>query len=197
MNALSKTLKNWWILLVLGIAFIFLSIWIFRTPLASYVSLALVFSILIFADGLAMLIFSISNWNQIEGRGWYLASAIITFLIGIILLAYPGLSLATLPFVVGFWLLFRSIAIISSAIEFRGYKFSGWGWVLFTGILLLILSFMIIMNPIFGALYVVTYTALALLMLGIGQIWLAFQLRKIKGETLDKIEAFRDSLRTA
>src|SRR4249919_2419512 len=180
MNSLSKTLKNWWLLLILGILFIALSIWIFRTPLTSYVSLAIIFSVLVFADGIAMLIYSISNWNQIEGRGWYLVSAIITFLIGVVLVAYPGLSLSTLPFVVGFWLLFRSVAIISSGIEFHGFGFAGWGWMVFLGALLLILSFMIILNPVFGAAYVVTYTALAILMMGVGQIWLALQLKKIK-----------------
>ena len=196
MNTLAKTVKNWWILLILGLLFIALSIRIFTTPLSSFVGLAILISILVFVDGIANLVFTLSNWNHLEGRGWMLISAIITLFIGIVLISYPGLSVATLPFIVGFWLLFRSVSLISSAIELRGYGFADWGWMLFGGIVLLVFAFLVIDNPVFGAIYVVTYVAIAVLMMGIGQVWLALRLRNIKEHTLDKITAFRNSMKS-
>jgi uncharacterized membrane protein HdeD (DUF308 family) len=195
MEPISKTLKNWWMLLVLGILFVAFSVWIFLTPLTSYISLAIVFSIFVFADGIVGLIFTISNWKSLEGRGWQLANSILLLIIGFILLVYPGLSLATLPFIVGFWLMMRGVFVISSAVELRKYGGSNWGWILVSGIFLLLFSVLVILNPLFGAVYVVVFTACSFLMMGIAQIALSLMLRKMKGNVLDKIEAFTDSLR--
>ncbi len=39
-HSVKSSAKNGWLLLILGGMFIFLGIWIFRTPLASYISFA-------------------------------------------------------------------------------------------------------------------------------------------------------------
>jgi len=46
----ASSVKNWWIYLIIGVFLILSSIYIFMTPLASFVSLALVFSIMMLFD---------------------------------------------------------------------------------------------------------------------------------------------------
>jgi len=43
------------------------SIWVWLTPLESYVGLAFAFSILVFANGVSHIYFSISNRQNLEG----------------------------------------------------------------------------------------------------------------------------------
>ena len=47
---ITGTIKNWWLFLLYGVLFIVFAIWIFMTPLESYVGLAFAFSILVFGN---------------------------------------------------------------------------------------------------------------------------------------------------
>ena len=135
-SELVTTIKNWWLFLVIGILMFIGGIWVVRTPVASYVTLAWLFGVLVLADGIFYIVFSLSNIRRLTGWGWYLAAGILELLIGIYLLMNPVILLTILPFVVGFWLLFRGITLISSSLELKGHSIPGWGWVLTLGILL-------------------------------------------------------------
>ncbi|MBN9295639.1 MAG: DUF308 domain-containing protein [Filimonas sp.] len=195
MQQVIRTVKNWWLFVLFGIIFLVTGIWMLFTPLSSFLSLAILFSILILANGVSHLIFTISNWDHIDGRGWYLASAIMELVIGLILFVYPGITLITLPFIVGFWLIFRSVFVISAAFEMRNIGASDWGWLLLGGIILLLFSACVILNPLVGAVYLVIITAIAIIMMGIAYTILGLRLRKVKGDTLDRIKQFRDAFR--
>ena len=187
-SELVTTIKNWWLFLVIGILMFIGGIWVVRTPVASYVTLAWLFGVLVLADGIFYIVFSLSNIRRLTGWGWYLAAGILELLIGIYLLMNPVILLTILPFVVGFWLLFRGITLISSSLELKGHSIPGWGWVLTLGILLTVISFWMIVDPTFGAMNVIILTSFALLSLGISYILLAFKLKKIKKSTLDILE---------
>lgn len=89
LRSVQKTAKNWWLSLILGVLFIFLGIWVLRTPLTSYISLSILFSISIFLSGLFGIIFSISNRTQIDGWGWHLAGGIFDLIVGVLLILHP------------------------------------------------------------------------------------------------------------
>ena len=190
-----RTLKNWWIFVVLGILLIAASVIVLRTPVESYITLAWLFSILVLVNGFGSLFFCINNWNHIEGRGWYLLGSVVEIFIGFALVIYPDISLNMLPLFMGFWLLFRASFIISAAFEIKEYPFLNWGWVLLLGILLGIFSFLMIIHPVFGAGVIVYFTAIGIFMMGLAYISLGMQLKKIKAATLDKISDFKKNLR--
>ncbi len=97
------------------------SIWVWLTPLESYVGLAFAFSILVFANGVSHIYFSISNRQNLEGWGWFLANGIMEFIVGLVLVLYSGLSAASLSFIVGFWLMFKSGFVIGTAFDLKRY----------------------------------------------------------------------------
>ena len=116
-NIFSKavsTVKHWWLFLLTGILLIVGSIWVFLTPVESYVNLAWIFSILVLVTGISYVIFSISNRKKLEDWGWYLAGGIFEIVMGIILVSYPDLTIIMLPLFVGFWLMFRGAQIIAA-----------------------------------------------------------------------------------
>jgi len=188
---ITGTIKNWWLFLLFGVLLIVFAIWIFMTPLESYVGLAFAFSFLVFANGISHIYFSISNRQVLEGWGWYLANGIMELLIGLVLIIYPELSVTSLPFIVGFWLMFKSGFIIGTAFDLRRYGVLDWGYLLLLGITVGILSFVMILHPVFGAFTIVGWTATAFLFFGITNIMLGLKLKKIKSMTFDKVDELK------
>lgn len=93
---------------------------------------------------------------------------------------HPGITLIILPLFVGFAVMFRSVTGIAWAIELKRDKINGWGVLLAAGILGMIFSFILLLNPVVAGLTIVFYTALAFIAIGISQIYLSLQLRKLK-----------------
>ncbi|MGB5264136.1 MAG: HdeD family acid-resistance protein [Lutimonas sp.] len=192
-NAMSKvthSVKNWWIFLVIGILMIIGAIWMFKTPIESFVGLTVFFSMLIFISGILTIIYAIGHRDEIENWGLYLGGGILDIIVGFILLKYPGVTMVLFSLFVGFWLLFRGIFMISGSFKMKKEGFNNWGWILVFGILTTIFAFFAIINPIVGASYLVFTLAFAFLLLGIGNIFISLQLRKVKhrvGDVKDEV----------
>lgn len=178
-DSIQSDIKNWWLSLVLGILFVIGGIWLIITPTASYVALSMLFAIFMFVSGLFEIIFAATNRNAISSWGWYLASGIIDLIIGIMLVSIPGLSMAVLPFIVAFWLIFRGFSGVGVSMDMRRYGITGWGWTMALSILAILFAIGIIWVPAVGAFTFVFVVAYALLLLGIFRIYLAFKLRDL------------------
>lgn len=120
--------KNWWVSLLLGLLYILIAICLMFTPLASYVALSVLFSVSMFVSGTLEILFAVTNRKNISSWGWYLASGIIDLILGIYLMANIGLSMAVLPFIVAFWLMFRGFASTGYAMDLKRYGTRNWGW---------------------------------------------------------------------
>ena len=196
-NIISKavsTVKHWWLLLIAGILLIIGSIWVFFTPIEGYVALAWLFSILVLANGISYVYLSIASRKVLEGWGWYLAGGIFEMIIGFVLISYPEISMAILPLVLGFWFMFRGAQIIAASLELKEYGVMDWGWLMLFGIALTIVSFFMILEPVFGFFNVIYISSLALLLFGIANIVISLKLKKIKAKTIDKVEEFKKNI---
>lgn len=180
LKTINNSIKHWYLLLIVGLIYIAMGIWVFLTPLSSYLALALLFSISFLVSGISEIIFAISNRQELDSWGWKLASGLLTAIIGLVLIASPLLTITTLPLFVGFVVLFRSIMAISFSIELKSYGVTQWGGLLFFGILGLIFSYILIWNPVFAGLTLVYWTGLALITLGIFSIYFSIQLNKLR-----------------
>ncbi|MBK6878242.1 MAG: DUF308 domain-containing protein [Ignavibacteria bacterium] len=174
------SIKNWWLYLVIGILLVLGSIYVFMTPLASFVSLALVFSMLMLFDGIGTIITSISNRDSIKGWGWHLAIGIIGTFIGISLVSNPGITMVILPFYIGFWTLMKGSMLIGISFDMKSNNSGSWVMMLVLGLLVAIVAMMMILNPFFGASVIVNLAGMTLLMTGIALIILSFKLHDIK-----------------
>ncbi len=179
-KSIKDTIKHWYLPLILGIIFIAIGVWAIITPEATYLSLALLFSVSFLVIGILEIISSISFRKQLDGWGWLLTSGILGLILGVILIIHPQISIITLPLFVGFLVLYRSIMAIAWSIEMKKYKISEWGWLLFTGILGVIFSFILIWNPYFAGLTVAVFTGIALITVGIFHIYFSIGLKKLK-----------------
>lgn len=165
------------------------------TPEESYVTLAWVFSILVFVNGISYVIFSISNRKELEGWGWYLVGGIFEIVIGFILISYPALTLLLLPLMVGFWLIFRGAQIVGFSLDMKEYGFLDWGWFMLFGVLIIIMAFFMILDPLFGFANVVYLTSISLFIFGVANIMISLKLKKIKAATIDKVQAVKNAFK--
>lgn len=198
LKTIKKTVKHWYVPAIIGVLLIVFGIYIFTTPLETYGTLTMLFSLSFLFSGIAETLFSVQNRKIIEGWGWYLTGGIFNSIIGLMLLSRPEISAFTLPLVVGFTLMFRSIQGLGFSFELKNYGSLKWGNLAIASILGLVFSIILLFNPIFTGISLVVMTALAFIFSGITGIVLGFQLKKLKAlpskirkELNEKIEVLK------
>ena len=174
-----QAVRYWWLLLLAGIALFVVGMLIFVFPARSYVGMSMLFGWVILLTGILEVLLSTANRHFITGRGWMLAGGIIEIVLGVILILNVGLSAATLPLFLGFWLLLRAFATIGLGGDMRTLEIPGAGWTLFSGILLMICSLWILFRPlVVGSAAVIVWVGISLLFAGVGAMSLSLQLRQ-------------------
>ena len=92
------------------------------------------------AAGLALTLWA----RQLPGFGWSLLSAVLAIGAGLILLVQPATGVLTLTIVVGAYFLAEGVATIMYALEHRRETSARWSWLLFAGIVDLLIAAIII-----------------------------------------------------
>lgn len=179
LDTVGKTVKHWYIPFIVGLLMVGVSVWTFMSPMESYMALSIVFSVSFLISGLLQIYFAIEN-REMKNWGWVLAVGILSFAVGVLLVRDPQVSMATLPFYVGFALMFQSISSIGYAYDLKDSGVMDWGNLLAMGILGLLFSFLLIWNPMFSGMTIVIWTGLAFLFSGIYVIYLSLKLKKIR-----------------
>ena len=185
MNNFSSLIENskqavryWWLLLIIGIALFVVGVLTFVYPAQSYLGMSLLFGWLMLISGILEVVLSSANKHFITGRGWMMAGGIIEIILGIILIFNVGLSAATLPIFLGFWLMMRGFSAIGLGGDMSALEIAGSGWTIFTGVLLLLCSLWILFQPlVIGTTAVIVWVGITLLLAGITAFSLALQLR--------------------
>ncbi len=174
-----KAIRHWWLLLVSGILTIAAGIVVFCFPAESYVTLSIMFGVLMLVNGVTELAVSISSRNYFMMRGYTIIGGVLDLILGIFLCAYPQITLALLPVILGIWIMYHSIMAIGFGADLNTFKVKGSGWAIAGGILLLVLSLLILIIPSIGAAAIVVLTGSALVFTGALMIAVSLRLRKI------------------
>jgi len=172
------SIRGWWWFLIKGILFVVTAIAIFPTPVDANAGSGTLICISMLGIGMSQLLFAITNRKNFPGWGWTLASGIIDLAACFYLALFPIITLATLPFFVGFWLLFRSSYFIGISLDFQSYRISGWGWLFAGGGVLMALSGIILYFPSDAAIDIVRWSGTAFLAGGVLCVIIAIKFRE-------------------
>ncbi len=187
-----RSVKNWWVSLILGILYVCVALFLLFYPVESYGALTIVFSICMFASGILEIFFSLSNRSALPGWGWYFACGIIDVILGLFLIYYPGVAALTIPFILSFWIMFRGFSAIGFSIDMNRFGTRGWGWYLVFGILAIICSFIILWSPGVGAFASVYMLAFAFMFIGIFRIMLSADLHHLYKDNQELKEKLKE-----
>jgi uncharacterized membrane protein HdeD (DUF308 family) len=200
-QTITRSVKHWYIPLIIGIILIAAGIYVFTVPLETYLTLSVLFSVSFIIIGLLDIFFSIRNHKILQEWGWYLVGGLLSVAGGIILSIYPGISIVILPFVVGFTLLFFSFLLMGFSFEMKSLGILNWGNAAILSVLGVIFSFMLIVRPLMSGISLVTVTGITFIITGVSSIVLSFNLRKVKkipeklsSELKDKIAAIKKEI---
>jgi uncharacterized membrane protein HdeD (DUF308 family) len=103
---------------LLGVLSLIIGLYALRHVLITIVALALLLGIFWVVNGTTELFTAISQ-REMPSRGWNIFSGILGIIAGIILLAYPGISVLALAIVVSVWLIVYGMMLISVAFQIR------------------------------------------------------------------------------
>lgn len=176
--------KHWWSPLILGILVLALGIVILIFPQASYLTMTLLFGIVIALSGIMYIGLSFSK--EIKGRGWLIVSGIVEIFLGIFLALSPAISALVIPIVLGFWLLFKGFTLIGMGYSLSSIKGSGWGWTIFSAILLILCGAIILLQPVFyGIEAVILWSGVSFIIGGCTLMNYAFKLKDLNDDYIE------------
>jgi uncharacterized membrane protein HdeD (DUF308 family) len=167
-------------MLIAGLLCIALGVAVFIFPLASYVTLAILFGALMLLVGVVQLIIASSSSNYLAQRGYMIVGGILDVILGVFLCIYPDITMFMLPIIMGIWMMYHSFMLISFGGDMDTFKLGGGGMVIMGGVLLLLLSIMVILNPFsVGMATVIVLAGVGLLIMGSLLCTLSFKMKNI------------------
>lgn len=185
---ISRIVRHWWLYLVGGTVSIILGIILFCHPSESYAAISVILGAVVLLGGIISFIVAMGSRNLFMMRGYNLFGAFVDILIGIFLCAFPGVTAAVLPVLLGIWLMYHSFMLMGLAGDIRVFGAGGSGWVTVGGILMLLLSIFCLFNTFgTGMVLIVMLVAIALLVFGVVLIGSGLTLRKMNGYINDDI----------
>ena len=182
-SKVARAVKHWWLMLIAGLLCLVMGIVVFVFPLQSYVTLAILFGVMMMAVGAIQLIIASTSANYLMMRGYFVVGGVLDLMLGIFLCIYPGVTLVALPLMLGVWMLYNSFIIIAFGGDMETFRLGGSGLVVAGGVILLLLSILVLLNPLgAGITTVIIIAGIGLLVLGCLLSMLSLKLKHIDRE---------------
>lgn len=177
---INELAQNWWAVLIRGILALILGILIIAVPPIVTLAVLIIFLGAYFlVDGIFAIISAFSSKHQ---HKWVLiVEGILGIIIGIIVFVWPVMTALVLLFLIAIW------AVVTGIMEivFAGVNWNrgqGKWWLLIGGILSLVLGIIMFAQPAAGALALIIFVEIYLILFGIMLIALSIWLKQWAGK---------------
>jgi uncharacterized membrane protein HdeD (DUF308 family) len=169
--------RNWWALLIRGIAAVVFGVLAFAWPGATIVALIILFGAYAFVDGVFAIVAAVRA-AQAHERWWpFLLEGIVGIAIAAITYFEPHVTAFALYFTIAAWAFLTGIFEIAAAIQLRK-QIANELWLILGGVLSLIFGILMIWQPLAGAIAIVWVIGAYAVVFGILMIGLSLRLRK-------------------
>jgi uncharacterized membrane protein HdeD (DUF308 family) len=168
--------KNWWLLLLRGIAAIIFGVLAFAWPGVTLLTLILFYGAFALVDGVLAIIAAITGGAP--GPRWWLAMVgLLGIAAGLLTFLMPGLSALVLLFFIAGWAIATGVFQIIGAIQLRKEIDNEWLLIL-GGIISVLFGIGVMLAPGAGALALVWVIGTYAVIIGVLLVSLAFRLKK-------------------
>lgn len=168
--------KNWWLILLRGLAAIIFGAISFVMPGIGLATLILLYGAYAFADGIFALIAAFSG--EAKDKRWWLALiGVLGLAVGILTLMMPGVTALVLLYYIAFWSIAIGVMQIVGAIRLRNEIENEW-WLIAGGVLSVLLGIILIVAPGAGAVGLIWTIAGFAIVYGVTLVMLSLKLRK-------------------
>lgn len=168
--------RNWWLLLLRGIAAILFGLLAFAWPGITLLSLVILYGFYALFDGLFAILAAIKGGNA-ESRWWLILIGILGVAAGLLTFFWAGITALVLTMFIGAWALIHGIFEIIGAIKIRKEIDNEW-WLILSGALSVIFGLAILIMPGAGALALIWVIGAYAIVFGGMLVGFAFRLKK-------------------
>jgi uncharacterized membrane protein HdeD (DUF308 family) len=168
--------RNWWSLIIRGIAAILLGVVTFAWPGITLAALVLLYGAYALVDGVMAIIGAVRAVQSHERWGALLIEGIAGIVAAAITVAWPGITALALVFVIAAWAIVTGVFELVAAVRLRKYVTGEWLLAL-GGIASIAFGVLIIIAPLAGALVIALWVGAYTLVFGVLMIALGFRLR--------------------
>ncbi len=176
-----SAVKNWKLTLLMGIVLLVLGIVVFFHPADSYLTLSVLFGVVVLLSGVLEIYYG-ANTPGAGDRTASIAAGAVEIILGLWLFSAPILLMSALPFVLGFWLLYRGSRAIAAASDMRAEGIKRTGWITLWGALVMVGAFFVLFHPVVGGGLAVVWIGFTLLFAGLNLIAYAIRLAALRRE---------------
>jgi len=160
--------KNAGWLVALGVVTVIAGVLSIGSPLASGLAVAFFIGVAMTIGGVARTVSAFSAGSFGQGTLAFIGG-ILTFGAGLILVARPGIGLATLTLMLGGYLVVDGIS--SGVLAFKVRPEKGWGWMLFSAAMGVVLGFLLLRDwPLSGQWAIGTLVGINLVLTGVSLV---------------------------
>lgn len=168
--------RNWWLLLLRGIAGILFGLLAFAWPGITLLSLVILYGFYALIDGLFAILAAIKGGN-VESRWWLILIGILGVAAGLLTFFWPNITALVLTMFIGAWALIHGIFEIVGAIKIRKEIDNEW-WLILSGALSVIFGLMVLIMPGAGALALIWVIGAYAIIFGGLLVGFAFRLKR-------------------
>jgi len=169
--------KNWGWLMALGILFVVLGVIALGMPVAMTLTTVVFFAVLLFAGGIFQIIdaFKCKGW---KGTVWHVLIGLLYIVAAGVIFNNPALGSLTLTAMLG--AIFIAIGLLRIVMSLQLKQQSGgWGWLLFAGIVSILLGAAILLKwPATGLVVIGVLVAIEMIIHGWSYVFMALAARK-------------------
>ncbi len=174
----------WWLPLVRGILLMILGVYALLQPGMTLAIFAQVAGFFLVFDGLLAVIAGVAG--QVPSRLWTIIRGVFAVLAGSFVFAHPvlvaGLTAAFVVSVIGVLAILSGVIEIIAAIQDRK-KIEGEGWLILSGILLVLIGVALLATPLLFGLTMIRVLGVLSIISSIGMIVFAFRMKGLKSAT--------------
>lgn len=171
--------KNWWVLTVNGLlAILFGGLAIFATE-TMLLSISMYFGLLVLIGGVLLLLGALDQKRKQKSYSVMLTEGIISVILGILIMIYPGQTLRLFLIFIGAWAVLLGLfkiyitIMIGKALEFRYI-------LIFGGLILIGIGLLLLLDPNYVAGFVLKVVGGVFVILGIILVYFSLKIKNSK-----------------
>jgi uncharacterized membrane protein HdeD (DUF308 family) len=180
-EAMSAVLaENWWAIAIRGVLAVLFGVIAFAVPVATMLSLVLLFSAYMLVDGVFAIIAAVRAGRRRDRWGLLVLEGIVDIITAAIAVLWPGITVLAFVLLVAAWALVSGGLMFAAAFSLN--RDHGRWWLALGGIVSIIYAALLIIAPLIGALVLTWWLGAYALVFGVTLLILAFKLRRHRDE---------------
>jgi uncharacterized membrane protein HdeD (DUF308 family) len=184
---LASTLsRNWWLMLLRGLAAIGFGLLVFARPGISLQILVYLFGVYVLVEGILGVSLAVQGRNTIDSWGVLLLWGLLGIAVGVLTFMRPDITALALLFYIALWAIASGVLEIAVAIRLREVIQSEW-FLILAGLVSVAFGVVLIARPDAGAVAVLSLIAAYAIVVGVLLVFFAFKVRGFVSKVAGKV----------